>query len=100
MALARRLADGIHRFQRPDTPATCGVAGAIRGSRSWFNVLIDAPRNAAAPSNEMETAMSAATTAGTPQLPIEGLSHVAGWTDIPLSNATIYGLLADTAKCY
>ena len=44
--------------------------------------------------------MSAATTAGTPQLPIEGLSHVAGWTDIPLSNATIYGLLADTAKCY
>jgi fatty-acyl-CoA synthase len=45
--------------------------------------------------------MSATTTrAGTPQFPIEGLSHVQGWTDIPLSDATIYGLLADTAKCY
>ena len=44
--------------------------------------------------------MNAATTAGTPQFPIDGLSHVAGWTDIPLSNATIYGLLADTAKAY
>ena len=35
-----------------------------------------------------------------PTLPINGLSHVQGWTDIPLSDATIYGLLADTAKCY
>ena len=52
------------------------------------------------PNNETETAMNAATTAGTPQFPIDGLSHVAGWTDIPLSNATIYGLLADTAKAY
>ena len=44
--------------------------------------------------------MSAATPEGTPQFPIAGLSHVQGWTDIPLSDATIYGLLADTAKCY
>jgi fatty-acyl-CoA synthase len=44
--------------------------------------------------------MNAATTTETPQLPIAGLSHVAGWTDIPLSDATIYGLLADTAGCY
>ena len=44
--------------------------------------------------------MNAATSEGTPQFPINGLSHVAGWTDIPLSNATIYGLLADTAKAY
>jgi fatty-acyl-CoA synthase len=44
--------------------------------------------------------MNAASSGGTPQLPIDGLSHVAGWTDIPLSDATIYGLLADTAKCY
>ena len=44
--------------------------------------------------------MNAATRDGTPQLPINGLSHVAGWTDIPLSNATIYGLLADTARAY
>ena len=36
----------------------------------------------------------------TPQFPIAGLSHVQGWTDIPLSDATIYGLLADTARCY
>jgi fatty-acyl-CoA synthase len=50
--------------------------------------------------DEMETAMNAATTEGTPQCPIKGLSHVAGWTDIPLSNATIYGLLADIAKAY
>jgi fatty-acyl-CoA synthase len=48
----------------------------------------------------METAMNAAATGATPTLPIDGLSHVAGWTDIPLSDATIYGLLADTAKCY
>ena len=52
------------------------------------------------PDNETETAMNAATNEGTPQFPINGLSHVAGWTDIPLSNATIYGLLADTAKAY
>jgi fatty-acyl-CoA synthase len=32
--------------------------------------------------------------------PIDGLSHVVGHTDIPLSDATIYGLLADTTKCY
>jgi fatty-acyl-CoA synthase len=44
--------------------------------------------------------MSAATNGVGPTLPIDGLSHVAGWTDIPLSDATIYGLLADTAKCY
>ena len=44
--------------------------------------------------------MSTATNEGTPQVPIAGLSHVQGWTDIPLSNATIYGLLADTARCY
>ena len=44
--------------------------------------------------------MNAATHDGTPQFPIAGLSHVQGWTDIPLSDATIYGLLADTAKCY
>jgi len=44
--------------------------------------------------------MNTAATEGTPQFPINGLSHVAGWTDIPLSNATIYGLLADTAKAY
>jgi fatty-acyl-CoA synthase len=44
--------------------------------------------------------MNAATTGTTPQSPINGLSQVAGWTDIPLSDATIYGLLADTAKCY
>ena len=44
--------------------------------------------------------MNTATAEGTPQFPINGLSHVAGWTDIPLSNATIYGLLADTAKAY
>ena len=44
--------------------------------------------------------MNEATTTGTPQLPIDGQSHVAGWTDIPLSDATIYGLLADTAKAY
>ena len=44
--------------------------------------------------------MNEATRDGTPQLPINGLSHVAGWTDIPLSNATIYGLLADTARAY
>ena len=36
----------------------------------------------------------------TPQFPLHGLSHVQGWTDIPLSDATIYGLLADTARCY
>jgi fatty-acyl-CoA synthase len=48
----------------------------------------------------METAMNAATNEVAPTLPIEGLSHVKGWTDIPLSDATIYGLLADTAKCY
>jgi len=45
----------------------------------------------------METAM---TTATTPTLPIDGLSHVVGRTDLPLSDATIYGLLADTAKAY
>ncbi|MEO5687620.1 MAG: AMP-binding protein [Burkholderiaceae bacterium] len=44
--------------------------------------------------------MNAAAPERTPTLPIDGLSHVAGWTDIPLSDATIYGLLADTAKCY
>ena len=44
--------------------------------------------------------MNDATKARTPQFPIAGLSHVQGWTDIPLSNATIYGLLADTAKAY
>jgi fatty-acyl-CoA synthase len=32
--------------------------------------------------------------------PLDGLSQVVGRTDIPLSDATIYGLLADTAKCY
>ena len=36
--------------------------------------------------------MNPAAIDGTPQFPIHGLSHVAGWTDIPLSNATIYGL--------
>src|SRR3954469_2738834 len=45
----------------------------------------------------METAMTAAMQ---PTLPIDGLSHVVGRTDLPLSDATIYGLLADTAKCY
>jgi len=45
----------------------------------------------------METAMTAATN---PTLPIDGLSHVVGRTDLPLSDATIYGLLADTARCY
>jgi len=40
------------------------------------------------------------TTATTPTLPIDGLSHVVGRTDLPLSDATIYGLLADTAKAY
>jgi fatty-acyl-CoA synthase len=50
--------------------------------------------------NEKESAMNASTNDGTPTLPVNGLSHVAGWTDIPLSDATIYGLLADTAKCY
>jgi fatty-acyl-CoA synthase len=44
--------------------------------------------------------MSTATPDRTPQFPIAGLSHVQGWTDIPLSDATIYGLLADTARCY
>src|SRR6185503_20199231 len=44
--------------------------------------------------------MTAATNDAAPTLPIDGLSHVKGWTDIPLSDATIYGLLADTAKCY
>ena len=44
--------------------------------------------------------MNASTHEGTPTLPINGHSHVAGWTDIPLSDATIYGLLADTARCY
>ena len=44
--------------------------------------------------------MNAATNDVAPTLPINGLSHVKGWTDIPLSDATIYGLLADTAKCY
>jgi fatty-acyl-CoA synthase len=48
----------------------------------------------------MEIAMNAATNDDAPTLPIAGLSHVKGWTDIPLSDATIYGLLADTAKCY
>jgi fatty-acyl-CoA synthase len=48
----------------------------------------------------METAMTSATPERAPTLPINGLSHVAGWTDIPLSDATIYGLLADTARCY
>jgi fatty-acyl-CoA synthase len=48
----------------------------------------------------METAMNAASAGVAPTLPIDGLSHVAGWTDIPLSDATLYGLLADTAKCY
>src|SRR3984885_11529805 len=56
--------------------------------------------SSAVPCNEKETAMNTATNEGTPQFPINGLSHVAGWTDIPLSNATIYGLLADTAKAY
>ncbi len=44
--------------------------------------------------------MTTATNEGMPQFPIDGLSHVVGWTDIPLSDATIYGLLADTAKAY
>jgi len=44
--------------------------------------------------------MNAATNDVAPTLPINGLSHVKGWTDIPLSDATIYGLLADTARCY
>ena len=44
--------------------------------------------------------MTAATNDVAPTLPINGLSHVVGWTDIPLSDATIYGLLADTARCY
>ena len=44
--------------------------------------------------------MNAATNDVAPTLPINGLSHVRGWTDIPLSDATIYGLLVDTAKCY
>ena len=44
--------------------------------------------------------MNPATPERAPTLPINGLSHVAGWTDIPLSDATIYGLLADTALCY
>ena len=44
--------------------------------------------------------MDEPTNDGTPQFPIRGLSHVRGWTDIPLSDATIYGLLADTARCY
>jgi len=52
------------------------------------------------PRNETETAMNATTNDAAPTLPINGLSHVKGWTDIPLSDATIYGLLADTAKCY
>jgi len=44
--------------------------------------------------------MNAASSQAAPTLPIDGLSHVVGWTDIPLSDATIYGLLADTAKAY
>jgi len=44
--------------------------------------------------------MTTATPEATPQFPIAGLSHVQGWTDIPLSDSTIYGLLADTARCY
>ncbi|MFL6699950.1 MAG: AMP-binding protein [Vitreoscilla sp.] len=44
--------------------------------------------------------MNAASNDVAPTLPINGLSHVVGWTDIPLSDATIYGLLADIAKCY
>jgi fatty-acyl-CoA synthase len=44
--------------------------------------------------------MNAAPDDVAPTLPINGLSHVVGWTDIPLSDATIYGLLADTANCY
>jgi len=44
--------------------------------------------------------MNAATNDVAPTLPINGLSHVKGWTDIPLSDATIYGLLVDTVKCY
>jgi fatty-acyl-CoA synthase len=48
----------------------------------------------------METAMNAVPHDVAPTLPINGLSHVVGWTDIPLSDATTYGLLADTARCY
>ncbi len=44
--------------------------------------------------------MNAASNDVAPTLPIGGLSHVVGWTDIPLSDATIYGLLADTARAY
>ena len=44
--------------------------------------------------------MNAAPDDVAPTLPINGLSHVVGRTDIPLSDATIYGLLADTARCY
>jgi len=44
--------------------------------------------------------MSEAIAGRTGTRPVNGLSHVVGWTDLPLSDATIYGLLADTAKCY
>ncbi|MEP6504115.1 MAG: AMP-binding protein, partial [Betaproteobacteria bacterium] len=44
--------------------------------------------------------MTETTNDDSPTLPLAGLSHVKGWTDIPLSDATIYGLLADTARCY
>jgi fatty-acyl-CoA synthase len=48
----------------------------------------------------METAMNEALPGRSGTAPLDGLSHVVGWTDIPLSDATIYGLLADTAKAY
>ena len=47
--------------------------------------------------NPMETRMSPTATGKTGIEPRDGLSHVVGSTDLPLSDATIFGLLADTA---
>src|SRR5471032_3489796 len=80
-------------------PDACTAANLVQEA-GLISLEARRPACSAVPHNETETAMNAATNEGTPQFPIGGLSHVAGWTDIPLSNATIYGLLADTAKGY